>query len=87
MEDQEFLDRIRTKIERLTGTPVQLRLDPADESQLKVELDGPEPEIILGSNVLKYAGFARMAIEYAVASIRERRELGSLEFHALLARN
>ena len=87
MDDQEFLDRIRMKIERLTGVGIQLHLDTANDNQLKVELDRPIPEVTLGSHVLQYSGFARMAVEFAVASIHERRELGLLEFHVLLARN
>jgi hypothetical protein len=54
---------------------------------MSIDLNGPEPVITLGSNAVRYSGFARMAIEYAVASIRERREIGQLEFHILLARN
>lgn len=87
MDEQEFLDRIKGKIQRLTGTEIQFHLDMVDKDQIKVELDRPIPEVTLGSNALRYSGFARMAIEYAVATIRERRELGTLEFHVLLARN
>ena len=87
MDDQKFLDGIKGKIERLTDTEIQLQVDGAQKNQIKVEFGGPVPEVSLGSNVLQYPGFARMAIEYAVASIRERRELGLLEFHILLARN
>ena len=87
MEDQEFFDRIKAKIERLTGTEIRLQIDTADKNQIKVALESHIPEVTLGSNVLEYAGFARMAVEYTVASIRERRELEPLEFHILLARN
>ena len=87
MDDLEFIHRIKTKIEGLTGIQIQLRLDMNDKDQLKIDLEQPIPQVIMGSNALQYSGFARMAIEYAVASIRERRELGSLEFHVLLARN
>ena len=43
--------------------------------------------VVFGSNVLQYAGFARMCIEYAVESIRQERTIDTLEFHLLLARN
>ena len=36
---------------------------------------------------IRYAGFARMCIEYAAASIQEQRPIDMLEFHLLLARN
>ena len=87
MDDREFLDQIKTKVERLTGTEIELGLDSDDRSALTVALEGPFPKVVLGSNILEYAGFARMAVEYVVASIREKRELGPLEFQILLARN
>ena len=78
---------MKSKIERRTGMVIQLNVDAMEKNQLKVEFDRPIPEVTLGSNVLQYPGFARMAIEYAVASIREQREIGPLEFNILLARN
>ena len=87
MDDQDFLDSIKAKIERLTGTEIQIRLDMSDANGIRVELERTPPEVILGADVLQYSGLARMAIEYAVACIREGRELGLLEFHVLLARN
>ena len=87
MDDQEFLDRVKAKIERLSATEIELQLDRDDKNQIMLDLERPTPQVVLGSNILEYSGFARMAIEYAVASIRERRQLGALEFHILLARN
>jgi len=87
VEDQEFVERIREKIERMTGRQVELRIDDEDPSQIGVELHGDMPVVILGNNVLEYSGFARMGIEYAVACIRQDRALDSVEFHVLLARN
>ncbi len=87
MEDQEFVDRIRDKIERLTGRKVELRIDEEDSGQIGVELHGDMPVVILGNNVLEYSGFARMGIEYAVACIRAERAIDPVEFHVLLARN
>ena len=87
MEDQEFVERIREKIERMTGRQVELRIDEEDSSQIGIELHGEKPLVILGNNALEYSGFARMGIEYAVACIREDRAIDPLEFHVLLARN
>jgi len=87
MDDQEFLDRIKAKLELLTGAEIQLELDTEKKEQLKVELGLPVPLVSLGANVLEYSGFARMAIEYVVASIRTGRELNTLEFQMLLSRN
>ena len=87
MKDQEFIDQIREKIERMTGRDVELRIDEDDASQIGVELRGEMPVVILGNNVMEYSGFARMGIEYAVACIREERAIDPVEFHVLLARN
>ena len=87
MDEQQFLDKIKNKIERLTGNEIKLAVDSAEPGQLAVELGSSVPQVTLGSNVLQFSGFARMAVEYAVASIREGREISALEFHILLARN
>ena len=59
MEDDEFLDRIQRKIQRLTQKKIELRLDHEDANQLLVELEREVPLVILGSNVLQFSGFAR----------------------------
>jgi hypothetical protein len=87
VDEQQFLDKIKNKIERLTGNEIKLAVDSAEPGQLAVELGSSVPQVTLGSNVLQFSGFARMAVEYAVASIREGREISVLEFHILLARN
>ena len=87
MEDDEFLDRIQRKIQRLTQKRIELKLDHEDANQLLVELEREVPLVILGSNVLHFSGFARMCVEYVVESIRLHRPLDLLEFHLLLARN
>ena len=87
MEDNEFVERIQEKIERMTGRQVELRIDEEDSSQMGVELRDDLPLVILGNNVLQYSGFARMGVEYAVACIREERAIDPMEFHVLLARN
>ena len=87
MENDEFIQRIREKIERLTDGPVDLRVDVEDLNRIQIDLDPGAPQVTLGANIYKYSGFARMCVEYAVASIRERRDLEALEFHMLLARN
>ena len=48
VEDQEFVDRIREKIERMSGRQVELRIDQDDSSQIGVELSGDMPVVILG---------------------------------------
>lgn len=87
MNDQEFIDRIQEKIERLTGRDIDLRIDEDDGGQLRVDFARPVPVVVMGHNVLEYSGFARLCTEYAVASIRQQREIPEIEFQMLLARN
>ena len=87
LEDDQFVDRIGEKIERLTGRKIELRIDHLDASKLQVEFDRDIPLVVLGNNVIQYSGFARMCIEYAAASIQSQRPIDVLEFHVLLARN
>ena len=87
MEDDEFIQRIQNKIQRLADCEIELRIDHEDANQLRVELEPGVPVVVLGSSVYHYSGFARMCIEYVVACLRERRSIDILEFHLLLARN
>ncbi len=87
MENEEFIRRLQDKIERLTERTIDLRIDQEEANQLQIELESEVPRVVLGSNVYKYSGFARMCVEYSVASIREQRNIDTLEFHLLLARN
>ena len=87
MEDEEFVRRIQEKIERLTDTSVELDIDHDGPNQFQVDFQREVPRVVLGANVYQYSGFARMCVEYAVASIRQQRPMDMLEFHLLLARN
>ena len=87
MDDERFIHRIQEKIERLTGCSIELEIDHEQGNQLQVELEREVPLVVMGSNVITYSGFARMCVEYAVASIRQKRPMQMLEFHLLLARN
>ena len=87
LDDQQFVQHIGNKIERLTGCRVDLQIDHEDASKLDVDLNGEVPLVILGANIFRYSGFARLCIEYAAASIQKQRPIDLLEFHLLLARN
>ena len=87
MDDDKFIQNITEKIERMTGCRVDVEIDHLDAGKLEVELDRENPRVILGANIFKYAGFARMCIEYSTASIQRKRPIDVLEFHLLLARN
>ena len=87
MNNDELTHRLRDKIQRLTEGSIDLHVDVENYNRLQVDLDDEVPQVTLGANIYRYSGFARMCVEYAVASIRERRDLETLEFHLLLARN
>ena len=87
MDDQEFLDGIKDKIEKLTGIAISLDVDHHDQNALRVDRETAIPKVVIGSHVLEYSGFARLAVEYAVASLRAGRDLDTLEFQTLLSRN
>ena len=87
MNDQEFMDRIQEKIERLTDREVELRIDEDDVGHLSVDFSRDVPVVVMGRNIFEYSGFARLCTEYAVASIREQREIPEIEFQMLLSRN
>ncbi len=87
MEDDQFIQRIQDKIQRLADCSIELRIDHEDPNQLRVDLERDVPVVVLGSSVYQYSGFARMCIEYVVACLRARRSIDLLEFHLLLSRN
>ena len=87
MNDQEFMDRIQEKIERLTDREIELRVDEDDGVHLGVDFSRDVPVVVMGRNIFEYSGFARQCTEYAVASIRQQREIPEIEFQLLLSRN
>jgi len=87
MDDQEFVVRMKEKIQRLTGKEVELVLGGPEDEQVSVDLGGPIPKVVVTPLVLKAPGLARMSIEYAVASIKKGEEVSPLEFYMILRRN
>ena len=87
MDDKEFIDQLKMKLENTTGTPVDLEIDHADPKRLSVDFSGSLPRVSLGSDVLEYPGLARMFSQFAILSIREHREVSEQEFTLFLRRN
>ena len=87
MDDWEFIQRVKEKIERLTDREIDLDIDREHPDRLTLELGIDVPRVVIGSDMLEHAGFGRLAIEYAVASIKRGAEVSQLEFQALLSRN
>ena len=87
MNNDEFLDRLSEKISELTNTSINLTIDPDNEWGISIELEDALAQITIGTAAIGYPGFARMCVEFAVASIRERREITPFEFQFVLQRN
>lgn len=87
MNDDQFIENMQSKIERLVGRSVSLIIDDEDGDRMEVDLEGDEPRVMVGTSVLKYPGFARMCVEFSVASITRGRQIEPLEFQIFLARN
>lgn len=87
MDDEEFVKRIKDKIERLTAREVEVVVDSEASDSVALDMTASTPRVVLGAQLLQHSGIVRMAIEYVVASINRGRELRSLEFQLLLRRN
>ena len=53
MDDDEFLNKILVKIERMTGKEIQLDVDRDSESRITVDFADIVPQVILGFGVLQ----------------------------------
>jgi hypothetical protein len=87
MDDEEFVRRIKEKIQRLTAREVDLVVDPEAADSVVLEMNEDTLRVVMGADLLKHAGLVRMAIEYVVACVKEGRELQPLEFQLRLRRN
>lgn len=87
MDDREFVERLKQKVESNTGTNIVLEIDREDPRRLSIDFSGPVPRVLLGRDVMEYPGLARMFSQYAILSIRERREISEIEFLMYLRRN
>jgi hypothetical protein len=87
MEDAQFIEQIKAKIERLVGRPIELGVDKDAENPVALDMSSPTPKVMLGPQVVQFPGLTRMAIEYVVACIRKEQPLDPLEFQMLLRRN
>ncbi len=87
MDDAEFTRRLKEKIEAAAGTAIELEIDRADKRRLSIELAAAPPKVVFGSDALSDAGVARMFSQYAILSLKERREIPQQEFLLYLRRN
>ena len=87
MEDEEFISKIKGRIESSSKISISLEIDYKDPSIFRIEFSGNEPYLVLGSSVLEHAGLARLYMEYAVLCLREGRMVDQEEFLVFLRRN
>jgi hypothetical protein len=87
MEDQEFLRRMKQRLEEGTGAPVEVELGQGQEGSVTVDFSGPVARVVMASDALEHAGLARMYMQYAILSLRERRQVSEEEFLLFLRRN
>lgn len=87
MEDDQFIVRIRDRIERGSKTDVRLDIDYEDPATFQIEFSVGQPRVVLGAGVLEHAGLARLYMEYAILCLREGRMVGQEEFLVFLRRN
>ena len=87
MDDAEFIQRMRQRIEESTGVAVTLELDHVQPQEVEVFFTGDTPRVVMGADALQHAGLARMFIQYAILAIREGRNIDHEEFTRFLRRN
>ena len=90
MDDAEFLTNIKAKISRKSGREVDVRLGlNMGDFDLVMDMESPVPIVVLPPIVMRpgYSGVARMAVEYAVGSLRAGKLLDGWEFTMLMRRN
>ena len=87
MEDLEFIQRLKEKIESISGTAIDLEIDREEQRRCSIDLSMPVPRVVFGSDALSQAGLARMFSQYAILCLKERRQVGEAEFRLFLRRN
>ncbi len=87
MDDEEFVDRMKEKIETTAEMSIELVIDSEDKRRLEVDLSPTMPKVIFGSDALIYSGLARMFSQYAILCLKERRMVEQQEFLLFMRRN
>ena len=87
MEDHDFIEKLKEKVESTAGTAIDFEIDEQDQRRLSVDLSTPLPKVVFGSDVMTYPGLARMFSQYAILCLKENREVSEDEFLQFLRRN
>lgn len=87
MDDTEFLQRLKERIESSTAVTVEVDLDTEDPCNVSVDFTAAVPRVIVGADALKYPGLARMLMQYAILCLKTGRVAPQEEFLAFLRRN
>jgi hypothetical protein len=87
VDDQEFLRRLKQRIEESTGVSVELQLNLEEPGGIAVDFSLPVPKVVMGADALRYSGLARMFLQFIILCLREKRQVGQEEFLLFLRRN
>ncbi|MCH8190241.1 MAG: hypothetical protein IIC80_02690 [Chloroflexi bacterium] len=87
MDDAEFVERMKERIESAVGRAIDLEIDGQEAQRLSVDLSAATPMVVFGADALLHDGMARMFMQYAILCLREQREVGEDEFLRYLRRN
>ncbi|MSP79101.1 MAG: hypothetical protein EXR67_06070 [Dehalococcoidia bacterium] len=85
MEDTEFLQRMKDRIQESSGRAVEVEL--GEQGAFELDIQRPIPKVLLGRDVLDFPGRARMLMQYTILCLRERRHVEQEEFLQFLSRN
>ncbi|MSQ25861.1 MAG: hypothetical protein EXR49_06270 [Dehalococcoidia bacterium] len=87
MDDAEFVQRMKQRIESAAGMTIELVIDEADKRRIEVDVTAAVPRVVFGSDTLAHAGLARMFSQFAILCLKEQRQVSEEEFIRYLRRN
>ena len=87
MDDTEFVQRMKQRIESAADTTIELVIDEADKRRIEVDVTAPVPRVVFGSDTLVHAGLARMFSQFAILCLKQNRQVSEEEFIRYLRRN
>ena len=87
MDDSDFIRRMKARIEASSGQAIELKLDTGKPDAISVEFSSPIPQVVMGADVLKFSGLARMFMQYVILSLRMGRKVEQDEFFLFMRRN
>ena len=87
MDDDEFIRRMKRRIQQSGGFTVELEVDHQNPRNVAVDFSESMPRVVFGADALEYPGMARMFMQHAILCLREHRQVDEQEFLLFLRRN